>query len=120
MESIGASGKSTHSSQSNSKAFIDPSYLKKNISLPQKHFSFLTFFLCIILIASVWIFFVSVDVMPNPFSTFETTNIPMIKPKYKKATVQLQKEYQNPFDKKTQYVNPFSSYKNPFDTLNAK
>ena len=25
--------------------------------------------------------------------------------------------YQNPFDQKTQYVNPFSEYKNPFDYL---
>lgn len=35
----------------------------------------------------------------------------------KEATVSLQKDYQNPFDKKNQYVNPFSSYKNPFDAL---
>lgn len=31
--------------------------------------------------------------------------------------VSLQTQYQNPFDKNTQYVNPFSSYKNPFDAL---
>lgn len=35
----------------------------------------------------------------------------------KEPTVSLQKDYQNPFDKKSQYVNPFSSYKNPFDSL---
>lgn len=35
----------------------------------------------------------------------------------KEATVLLQKDYQNPFDKNSQYVNPFSSYKNPFDSL---
>lgn len=33
-----------------------------------------------------------------------------------KATVALQTQYQNPFDKGTQYANPFSQYKNPFDT----
>ncbi len=35
----------------------------------------------------------------------------------KEPTVSLQKQYQNPFDKSAQYVNPFSSYKNPFDSL---
>lgn len=29
----------------------------------------------------------------------------------------LKKEYENPFDKKTQYVNPFSQSQNPFDNL---
>lgn len=37
--------------------------------------------------------------------------------KKQEPTVTLQKQYQNPFDKNTQYINPFSSYKNPFDTL---
>lgn len=31
--------------------------------------------------------------------------------------VVLKTDYQNPFDKNTQYVNPFASYKNPFDNL---
>lgn len=35
----------------------------------------------------------------------------------KEPTVTLQSQYQNPFDKSAQYVNPFSSYKNPFDLL---
>lgn len=35
----------------------------------------------------------------------------------KEPTVTLQKQYQNPFDKSTQYVNPFSEYQNPFDSL---
>ena len=33
------------------------------------------------------------------------------------AQVQLKEAYQNPFDANTQYVNPFSEYKNPFDQL---
>ena len=32
----------------------------------------------------------------------------------KKPTVQLQQKYSNPFDIKTQYVNPFDEFKNPF------
>jgi len=32
----------------------------------------------------------------------------------KKPTVQLKTEYNNPFDKEAQYVNPFEKYKNPF------
>lgn len=31
--------------------------------------------------------------------------------------VELKKEYENPFDKSTQYQNPFSDYQNPFDQL---
>lgn len=34
-----------------------------------------------------------------------------------KVQVPVRVEYKNPFDKKTQYVNPFSSYKNPLDFL---
>lgn len=33
------------------------------------------------------------------------------------SNVSLKKDYKNPFDKDTQYVNPFSQYKNPFDSL---
>ena len=32
-------------------------------------------------------------------------------------SVALKSEYSNPFEKETQYVNPFSSRKNPFDEL---
>lgn len=35
----------------------------------------------------------------------------------KEPQIQLETQYQNPFNQKTQYVNPFSSYKNPFDNL---
>ena len=33
------------------------------------------------------------------------------------STVAVKTEYQNPFDKNSQYVNPFSPYKNPFDSI---
>lgn len=32
----------------------------------------------------------------------------------KQPTVELKKEYKNPFNKESQYVNPFETYKNPF------
>jgi hypothetical protein len=35
----------------------------------------------------------------------------------KEVQVPLNTQYNNPFDKNSQYVNPFSQYKNPFDTL---
>lgn len=35
----------------------------------------------------------------------------------KQASVVLKKEYDNPFDKNTQYANPFLSSQNPFDNL---
>lgn len=37
--------------------------------------------------------------------------------KTKETTVTLTKDYDNPFDTKTQYANPFSEYQNPFDNL---
>lgn len=32
----------------------------------------------------------------------------------KAPKVSIKTEYKNPFDKKTQFVNPFKTYKNPF------
>ena len=34
----------------------------------------------------------------------------------KKPKVKLEESYSNPFDKESQYVNPFETYKNPFTT----
>lgn len=36
---------------------------------------------------------------------------------FRRPAVGLKTEYKNPFEKDTQYVNPFSEYKNPFDNL---
>lgn len=47
-------------------------------------------------------------------SSVITTGQPAVK---KEPKVPVKKEYENPFDKNTQYVNPFSTYKNPFNTL---
>lgn len=43
--------------------------------------------------------------MPTPTSISQNTGI------------ELQTQYENPFDQNTQYVNPFSENKNPFDDL---
>jgi len=45
------------------------------------------------------------------------TTLPSLPGQKKEPTVQLQNQYQNPFDKNAQYVNPFSGYKNPFDSI---
>ena len=47
----------------------------------------------------------------NYFGVIKMTGIPLLE---KKTTVKLKTEYQNPFVKETQYVNPFDTYKNPF------
>lgn len=48
---------------------------------------------------------------PKPSQDQNTQTTPQ------EPTVSLKNEYENPFDKDTQYVNPFSEYKNPFDSL---
>lgn len=69
--------------------------------------------LLIIIVAAFFYFFFS----------FNQANLPFQKNNQDKTTttepvkVNLQQNYQNPFDKNTQYVNPFSEYKNPFDSL---
>lgn len=117
MEKSGVSVQaSSSSSQVKANAFTDASYYKKGVGLPKRRFSFLTFFLLLILATSIWIFLTTIEVLPNPYLQYED-DVFVPKPKKKAASVQLENEYQNPFDEKTQYVNPFSSYKNPFDTL---
>lgn len=51
---------------------------------------------------------------PKPPSVPASAKQPPVK---KEPEVVVNTEYQNPFDKNTQYVNPFSQYKNPFDSL---
>lgn len=41
----------------------------------------------------------------------------VIKTSSTEPSIALQTKYENPFDKSAQYVNPFDSYKNPFDSL---
>ena len=46
----------------------------------------------------------------------KTPSSPLQKIVQKKPTVEVKTTYNNPFDKETQYVNPFEKYKNPFVT----
>ena len=45
---------------------------------------------------------------------FKGAKSPLGKAPHKGPKVSTKTEYNNPFDKKSQYVNPFESYKNPF------
>lgn len=76
-----------------------PKFQEKGFS----HIILLLLILAIILLAVlIW-----KGVVKNPLSS-------LIK---KEPTLSLQTKYDNPFDKSSQYVNPFASYKNPFDNL---
>ncbi len=74
-------------------------------------------FLLVLLTAAV---IMTVRILFSPTQNSSVNTIPPAVPPVVTPTstvkVSLQKDYQNPFDKKTQYVNPFTQYKNPFDT----
>lgn len=63
----------------------------------------------IFLTLAIVLILVSLGVIKNPLKSLVPTN--------KEPTVSLQTKYENPFDPNAQYVNPFNSYKNPFDNL---
>lgn len=81
-------------------------------SRAQKGYSALFILIAVLLLLGVGLVFTSLwskkYTLPFSSQTKETTN---------ESTVTLKTDYQNPFDKNTQYVNPFSEYKNPFDSL---
>ena len=64
--------------------------------------------LLVIIGAALFVLF-SMGIIKNPLS-----KLPLVG--QKQPSVSLKSEYKNPFDKSTQYVNPFDSYKNPFVT----
>ena len=68
--------------------------------------------LILLIIAAVFFVLISQGILKIP-----AKSLPGLSSKGKEPTVSLQKQYQNPFDKNTQYVNPFSKSKNPFDNL---
>jgi len=71
----------------------------------------LVLLLILLLIISAVVFaVVSLGIIKNPFKNLKLSGS-------KGPAVSLQTQYQNPFDKSAQYVNPFASYKNPFDQL---
>ena len=59
-------------------------------------------------IAAVFFGLIYFGVIKNPIK-----NIPFLS-KNQQPSVKLKTEYNNPFKKETQYVNPFQTYKNPF------
>lgn len=62
----------------------------------------------ILLIIGVVVYFLfSQGIIKNPFQNLKL-------PGQGGPSVSLKSEYNNPFDKNTQYVNPFEGYKNPF------
>lgn len=61
------------------------------------------FFVLVLVVGGALILF---GVIKNPIG-----NLPLLQ---KGPKVSIETEYQNPFDKETQYVNPFQGYKNPF------
>ncbi|MDP3973892.1 MAG: hypothetical protein Q8P92_03585 [Candidatus Daviesbacteria bacterium] len=71
----------------------------------------LPLFLLLFMAVLTFVFLIYFGIIKNPLNTLP---VPGVK---KEPTVSLQNQYQNPFDKSSQYVNPFASYKNPFDAL---
>ncbi len=67
--------------------------------------------LMLLIIAVVVFTLISQGLIKNPLKSVTLPG------QSKEPTVSLQKQYQNPFDKSAQYVNPFSEYQNPFDSL---
>lgn len=75
----------------------------------QKGIVHLALILVVLLIlgGAVGFFLISKGVIKNPFQ-----NLPFFG--QKGPAVNIKTEYENPFKKETQYVNPFDEYKNPF------
>ena len=59
--------------------------------------------------AALGLFLISKGVIKNPAPNILRISQP--------AQVELKADYKNPLNKASQYVNPFSEYKNPFDLL---
>jgi len=66
--------------------------------------------LLLVVAAAAFFILVASGILKGP----KLPTLPSLK---KEPTVSLQNQYQNPFDKNAQYVNPFSGYKNPFDAI---
>lgn len=59
----------------------------------------------LLIVAGVAYFLISKGTIKNPLQ--------------KQPEPQLKTEYKNPFEKESQYLNPFDEYKNPFDVVRA-
>jgi len=72
------------------------------------------FIILIVIILGVWIF-ISQGFINLPFSN-QLSSLDDEKV-VSEPSITLKTQYQNPFDKTSQYVNPFAETKNPFDAL---
>ena len=61
----------------------------------------------IVLIGAAVFTLIYFGLIKNPFSSLPFGQ--------KGLKIELKKEYANPFKKESQYVNPFETYKNPFE-----
>ena len=64
--------------------------------------------LAFLFIGLIYVGLVRFGIIKDPFP------LPTIPFFQKEPKVSIKSDYKNPFDKKTQYVNPFETYKNPF------
>lgn len=86
----------------------------KKLQINQSGIVHLLPLLLIILIVSVVILLIT-GIIKNPFSK---QGLDKSSQKVK-AGLTIQEDYKNPFDTSTQYLNPFATYKNPFESLKA-
>jgi len=64
--------------------------------------------LALLFIVVIYVALVRFGVIKDPFPL---PSIPLLQ---KGPQVSIKTDYKNPFDKKTQFINPFDDYKNPF------
>lgn len=87
-----------------------PVNLEPNTSHLIRNVLFIAFFIFVVLVG------VNLFIVFRNLNNAVNKSISQLAPA-SQATVALKKEYGNPFDKNTQYSNPFSVSQNPFDNL---
>ncbi|MBI2017430.1 hypothetical protein HYS92_00105 [Candidatus Daviesbacteria bacterium] len=96
----------------------DLNYNRRKINIKNSLLLFLSFLkkkavwvgipVFLLVVGILYVGLIRFGVIKDPFPL---PNIPLLQTG---PQVSIKKEYKNPFDKKTQYVNPFETYKNPF------
>ncbi len=86
----------------------------KKLLLAQSGIAHLILLLVAVIFISALLLLVSSGIIKNPTQLIRDK---VQKNSVKEPAVKLLSSYRNPFDKNSQYVNPFSAYKNPFDSL---
>ncbi|MBI2595808.1 hypothetical protein HYW46_03710 [Candidatus Daviesbacteria bacterium] len=85
----------------------------KKLLLAQSGIAHLILLLVAVIFISALFLLITSGIIKNPTKLITDK----VQQNTKEPTVKLQTAYKNPFDKSSQYVNPFSAYKNPFDTI---